>query len=84
MKYRLFIFEEIYGLCVKNNYYTCGTNKDYDNLLFSLIKIDTCINQKEYIYNIALDIFYHSHKEDTKCELSLQNIVKQLKNIAKN
>ena len=84
MKYRLFDFEEIYGLCVKNNYYTCGTNKDYDNLLFNLIKIDGCINQKEYIYNIALDIFYHSHKDDTKCELRFQNIVKQLNNIANN
>lgn len=72
MTYKLIDTETLYHICVKNNYYTCGTNAEYNNL-FIIAKNNKCINKNDYIYNIATDIFYHSDG------IKLNNIIKVLK-----
>lgn len=74
MTYKLIEVDDLYRVCVKNNYYTCGTNSEYNNL-FILAKNNKCINKSDYIYNLAVDIFYHSDN------ISLASILKELKKL---
>lgn len=53
---------KVRSLCVKNNYYTCGTNEEY-NKMFSHCKGKMTIKKIEYIAN---DIFNHSDIETFK------------------
>lgn len=48
--------------CIKNDYYTSGTCKEYENLLFNLCNTD-CITEGitlDRIEEIAADILVHS------------------------
>lgn len=53
---------KVRSLCVKNNYYTCGTNEEYGKM-FSHCKGKMTIRKIE---NIAKDIFNHSDVETFK------------------
>ena len=50
---------KVRNLCVKNGYYTCETNEEYDNM-FSHCEGKMTIRKIEYI---AKDIFIHSDVE---------------------
>lgn len=47
-------------MCIKDNYYTRGTNEDYTNLLMNLCEMDA---DTYTIYIIATDIIEHSDYE---------------------
>lgn len=50
----------IRSLCIEQNWYTCGTNEEYNNML-NMIQNKRVT--KNLLYRIALDIYYHSKKE---------------------
>ena len=56
---------ELRALCIKKNWYTCGTNEEYSNLLhrcsanFVAVEMTT-----EKLAEIASDIFQHSDADD--------------------
>jgi len=48
-------------LCIEHSYYTCGTNKEYENLLFVLCNCDNATLPQ--VKEIAEDILKHSNWE---------------------
>ena len=48
---------KVYGLCIKSNWYTSGTNKDYANMLQMCEKENI---STEDLFKIAQDIFKHT------------------------
>ena len=54
-------FESLRALCIKNNYYTMGTNEEYSKMLAVTYKEN--ITNKD-IYNTAIDIINHSDLTD--------------------
>lgn len=50
---RYYVSEEIRTLCIKNRWYTCGNNRDYEHLLTDLVR-------KGNVMQIANDIYRHS------------------------
>lgn len=57
-------FDSIRSMCIRNEYYTCGSIKEYENLLFEIIGCDNFVGNQEQIDNkileIATNIFDHS------------------------
>lgn len=74
MKFRHTIdSEDVRQFCIRNNLYTRGNNKDYTSLLNSCDTLHNCTPRR--IINIARDIAEHSDEQDSKIDLSLDNIV---------
>lgn len=74
MKFRHIIDSEgVRQFCICNNLYTRGNNKDYASLLNSCDTFHNCTPRR--IINIAKDIAEHSDEQDSKIDLSLDNIV---------
>lgn len=46
-------FDEIRAICIKHNYYTAGSNENYEHL-------QTMVESKALIKDIASDIYVHS------------------------
>ena len=53
---------KVRAMCIRDNYYTRGTNKEYSHLLNDLCDKDKNITLKD-IQKIALDILIHSEWE---------------------
>lgn len=49
---------KVRAMCIKDSYYTSGTNEDYENLLFNLCEKDNIT--LDDIEEIASDILVHS------------------------
>ena len=61
MKIRFIVmWSKVRSLCIRENYYTKGNNKEYEYLLFTLCDKGTTLND---ILKIATDIYNHSEKE---------------------
>lgn len=57
---RTLFMDDLRKLCIKNNYYTEGTNEEYDRFLTSVKGVEMTKNQ---IYYLAVNIFTHSDIE---------------------
>lgn len=58
---RTLSMEDLRKLCIKNNYYTEGTNDEYDRFLTSVKGVEMT---KSQIYYLAVNIFTHSDIEN--------------------
>lgn len=58
---RTLSMDDLRELCIKNNYYTEGTNDEYDRFLTSVKGVEIT---KDKIYYLAVNIFTHSDIED--------------------
>ena len=65
--------EDVRMFCIHNNLYTRGDCEDYAKMLKTVGKADSCTPQ--LIVAIAKDIVKHSDKQDSRINLSLENIV---------
>jgi len=68
--------------CIRNGYYTCGTNEDYDHMLSWVTRL---YPNTENIYFIAKDIYDHSDwkgYDDYSQIEKIQSIMFNLKNEA--
>ncbi len=63
--------EDVRNLCIRHDYYTRGTCKDYENM-FSMIAEDEDIDY-EVLSKVATDILEHSDTDD-----SLDDVVSYL------
>ena len=64
--------EDVRRFCIHNNLYTIGDCEDYAKMLKTVGKANDCTPQ--LIIAIAKDIAEHSDKQDSKINLSLENI----------
>ena len=64
--------DKVRMLCIKKNWYTCGTNEDYAKMLAATDKEDITAND---IYDIAIDIINHSNLKDyaKSCGMSINS-----------
>lgn len=58
---RVWNMQVVRDVCIRCNWYTCGTSKDYDNMLQF---VDGHKPTDRNIEKVATDIYYHSEKED--------------------
>lgn len=73
MKFKHTIYSEgVRQFCIENNLYTRGDCEDYAKMLEMVSEADDCTPQ--LIIAIAKDIAEHSDKQDSKINLSLENI----------
>ena len=63
---------DVRQFCIANNLYTTGDNEDYAKMLEMVSEADDCTPQ--LIVAIAKDIVEHSDKQDSRINLSLENI----------
>lgn len=54
------MWDKVRALCIKENYYTCGDNKAYENMLFTLCENTETVDN---VMKIAADIAEHSDAE---------------------
>ena len=59
---------EVRNLCIKNNWYTCGDNEQYDYLLNTLCDKENITTQDMII--IATDIKTHSETDASIAEIA--------------
>ena len=61
--------EKLRHICINNNWYTCGSNADYMNMLKMCEKDNISTNQ---LYKIAKDIYEHTDVESVtnECDAS--------------
>lgn len=52
--------EDVREYCIRNNYYTLGTNEEYDHLLCDLVWAEGESITPEQLWEIASDIEAHS------------------------
>ena len=52
---------DVRACCIKHEYYTCGDNEDYENMLDFVSKTIPTI---ENLYLVARDIALHSERDD--------------------
>lgn len=75
---------KVRNICIKDNYYTRGTNKDYSHLLFDLCKNEnvTLDDLKE----IATDILFHSdwERKARECGFGYDDLLLNLMSILIN
>ena len=64
--------EDVRMFCIHNNLYTRGDCEDYAKMLKTVGKADSCTPQ--LIVAIAKDIAEHSDEQDSRINLSLENI----------
>lgn len=60
---------ELRALCIKKEWYTQGTNEDYDKLFRKVFNMQNISDMD--IYNIAKDIVEHSNKDKLLSECGL-------------
>ena len=53
------LFDELYNLCVRKNWYTCGTNEEYEQML----NLSRCGAGREMDNIVIRDIYLHSDPE---------------------
>lgn len=58
---RVLYASDLRELCIKNRWYTKGTNEDYNNLFDSIRKKEIT---SDMIIDIAFDIFQHSNLQE--------------------
>ena len=58
---RVLYASDLRELCIKNRWYTRGTNEDYNNLFDSIRKKEIT---SDMIADIAFDIFQHSNLQE--------------------
>lgn len=58
---RFWTTDKVMNVCIENGFYTCGTCKEYSNMLLLVVKLDP---DTESLYIVAKDIVEHS-KEQT-------------------
>ena len=63
---------DVREFCIKNNLYTTGDCEDYAKMLEMVSEADDCTPQ--LIIAIAKDIAEHSDEQDSRINLSLENI----------
>ena len=51
---------DVRDYCIRNQYYTCGNNKDYSEMLEFAGK---CTGKPEELYKLAVDILEHSDNQ---------------------
>jgi Cdc6-like AAA superfamily ATPase len=51
------------SICIKNNWYTCGTVTDYSNM-FTMCEVENVTT--ETLYQIAKDIYEHTNVKSAK------------------
>lgn len=63
---RLLGTSTVRSLCIKNNWYTCGSNEQYDAMFAKLYNEDGTYAHitTEKLAEIATDIYYHSEIDD--------------------
>lgn len=54
--------DDLRNVCIKNNWYTCGSCEDYENLLFNLVD-EFNRTQDGNLYAIVYDIIEHSDED---------------------
>ena len=64
--------EGVRNFCIHNNLYTIGDNEDYAKMLETVSEANDCTPQ--LIVAIAKDIAKHSDEQDSKINLSFENI----------
>lgn len=52
--------DKVRNLCIRRNFYTRGTNEDYENLLYVLLPKETVTLTDELLVAVVDDIFKHS------------------------
>ncbi len=58
---RLLNWDDVRKVCIQNDYYTFGDNKDYEEMLGYVMKLNNCTD--EDLIGIAQDIFNHTDIE---------------------
>lgn len=70
------LVESIQQYCIKNNYYTCGTNAEYSKMF------DDIMDGTSTLEDTALDIYFHS--DYTKRQIDRLQIFKDISKIRKD
>lgn len=61
--------DKLRNICIKNNWYTRGTNREYSNMFKMCEKDNISTND---LYEIAKDIYEHTSVEDAKSGCSVE------------
>lgn len=55
--------DKLRNMCIRNNWYTCGTTSDYNNMFKMCQRDNITVNQ---IYKITKDIYEHTNVDTVK------------------
>jgi hypothetical protein len=69
-----FDIQKVYVLCVNENYYTRGTNEDYERM-FEMCHSYAGVDDVETVEKISEDIVNHSEVEEGMSKLEMKELI---------